>query len=166
MNRLLCQSSPPGKVEQQLTPRQIWDFIECIGVREQTSIEDVVRCIGDMEQRDWDTFREIASKEKQKAVDKELFGCSHSLRQQLLVVVLRFVGDPCSFWNFGSFPVGFSGFWFSAGDVEVHRCWGLMGLFVYTASSVFAAVVEDPLIVVGLPSFAAAAVVGGFVFCW
>ncbi|GAB4854526.1 hypothetical protein Ancab_023106, partial [Ancistrocladus abbreviatus] len=70
MNRILCKSSPPGNVEQQLTPHQIWDFIEHIGVQEKTSIEDVIRRIGDMEQRDWDMFQEIASKEKHKAKGK------------------------------------------------------------------------------------------------
>ncbi|GAB4860006.1 hypothetical protein Ancab_011482, partial [Ancistrocladus abbreviatus] len=61
MNRMLCKSSPPGKVEQHLTPRQIWDFIEHIGVRDKTNLEDVVRHIGDMEQRDWEMFQQIAS---------------------------------------------------------------------------------------------------------
>ncbi|GAB4837537.1 hypothetical protein Ancab_002391, partial [Ancistrocladus abbreviatus] len=70
MNRILCKSSPPGNVEQQLTPHQIWDLIEHIGVREKTSLEDITRRIGDMEQRDWEMFQEIASKEKQKVEDK------------------------------------------------------------------------------------------------
>ncbi|GAB4829738.1 hypothetical protein Ancab_019391, partial [Ancistrocladus abbreviatus] len=45
-------------------------------------------------------------------------------------------------------------------------CWGQMGLFVCTASSISAATVDDPLIAIGLPFFAAAAVVEGSVLCW
>ncbi|GAB4833504.1 hypothetical protein Ancab_031748, partial [Ancistrocladus abbreviatus] len=70
MNRMLYKLSPSGKVEQHLTPRQIWDFIEHIGVRDKTNLEDVVRSIGDMEQRDWEMFQQIALAGKQKAVDK------------------------------------------------------------------------------------------------
>ncbi|GAB4827710.1 hypothetical protein Ancab_034597, partial [Ancistrocladus abbreviatus] len=70
MNRMLCKSSPPGKVEQHLTPRQIWDFIEHIRVRDKTNLEDAVRRIGDKEQRDWEMFQQITSVGKQKAADK------------------------------------------------------------------------------------------------
>ncbi|GAB4859485.1 hypothetical protein Ancab_010952, partial [Ancistrocladus abbreviatus] len=42
MNRILCNSSPSDNVEQNLTPCQMWNFIEHIGVREKTSIEDVI----------------------------------------------------------------------------------------------------------------------------
>ncbi|GAB4856327.1 hypothetical protein Ancab_014254 [Ancistrocladus abbreviatus] len=61
MNRVLCKSSLPGQVEQHLTPRQIWDFIEHIGVWDKTNLEEVVRRNGDMEQRDWAMFQQIAS---------------------------------------------------------------------------------------------------------
>ncbi|GAB4837401.1 hypothetical protein Ancab_002273, partial [Ancistrocladus abbreviatus] len=70
MNRLHCSSGPSGQVEPNLTPRQIWDFIEQIGVRDKTNLEDVVRHIGDMEQRDWEAFQQLASAGKQKDAGK------------------------------------------------------------------------------------------------
>ncbi|GAB4825753.1 hypothetical protein Ancab_008628 [Ancistrocladus abbreviatus] len=48
MNRLHCNTCPPSQLEQHLTPRQIWDFVEQIGVRDKNNLEDVVRRIGDM----------------------------------------------------------------------------------------------------------------------
>ncbi|GAB4853288.1 hypothetical protein Ancab_017472, partial [Ancistrocladus abbreviatus] len=42
MNRLHCNTSPSGQLEPNLTPCQIWDFIEQIGVRDKTNLEDVV----------------------------------------------------------------------------------------------------------------------------
>ncbi|GAB4850268.1 hypothetical protein Ancab_029564, partial [Ancistrocladus abbreviatus] len=70
MNRVLCKSSPSDKVEQHLTPRQIWDFIEHIEVQDKTNLEEVVRRIGDMEQRDWAMFQQFASAGKHTVVDK------------------------------------------------------------------------------------------------
>ncbi|GAB4837411.1 hypothetical protein Ancab_002280, partial [Ancistrocladus abbreviatus] len=70
MNRLFYNSSPSGKLEQHLTPRQIWDFIEQIRVLDKTNLEDVVRRIGDLEQQDWETFQQLASAGKQKAARK------------------------------------------------------------------------------------------------
>ncbi|GAB4838752.1 hypothetical protein Ancab_028295, partial [Ancistrocladus abbreviatus] len=70
MSRVLCESSPPDKVEQQLTPRQIWDFIEHIRVRDKTNLQEVVCRIGDMEQRDWAMFQQFASAGKQTVEDK------------------------------------------------------------------------------------------------
>ncbi|GAB4838766.1 hypothetical protein Ancab_028308 [Ancistrocladus abbreviatus] len=161
MNRILCQTSPPSKVEQQLTPRQIWDFIEHIGVWEQTSIEDVVRRIGDMEQRDWDTFQEIASKEKQKAVDREL-----SLSFLLMLFVRTLCGSSY-WWSFfdllvtpeASATLGVS----LLGPQFIVGC--LVAIFVAVAVEVgfcFVAAVAGPLIAVCLLFFVVAAVVGGF----
>ncbi|GAB4856349.1 hypothetical protein Ancab_014272 [Ancistrocladus abbreviatus] len=65
MNRLYCNTCPPSQLEHHLTPRQIWDFVEQIGVRDKTNLEDVVRRIGDMEQRDWEAFQQLASVGKQ-----------------------------------------------------------------------------------------------------
>ncbi|GAB4857242.1 hypothetical protein Ancab_015149, partial [Ancistrocladus abbreviatus] len=70
MNRILCKSSSPGKAAQLLTPHQNWDFIEHIGVRDKKNLEDVICQIGDMEQWDWELFQQIASQDKQKALDK------------------------------------------------------------------------------------------------
>ncbi|GAB4846262.1 hypothetical protein Ancab_025261 [Ancistrocladus abbreviatus] len=70
MNRLHCISGPPSQPAQHLTPRQIWDFVEQIGVRDKTNLEDVVRRIGDMEQRDWEAFQQLASVGQQNDVDK------------------------------------------------------------------------------------------------
>ncbi|GAB4850247.1 hypothetical protein Ancab_029543 [Ancistrocladus abbreviatus] len=53
MNRLHCITSTSRQSPPRLTPQQIWDFIEQIGVRDKTNIEDVVHRIGEMEQRDW-----------------------------------------------------------------------------------------------------------------
>ncbi|GAB4859997.1 hypothetical protein Ancab_011473 [Ancistrocladus abbreviatus] len=61
LGRIRYLQTWPGKVEQHLAPHQIWDFIEHIGVRDKTNVEDVVRRIGDMEQRDWEMFQQIAS---------------------------------------------------------------------------------------------------------
>ncbi|GAB4848724.1 hypothetical protein Ancab_003451 [Ancistrocladus abbreviatus] len=54
-----------------LTPRQIWNFIEQIGVRDKINLEDVVRRIGDMEQRDWEAFQKLASAGNQNVVRRE-----------------------------------------------------------------------------------------------
>ncbi|GAB4842398.1 hypothetical protein Ancab_012369 [Ancistrocladus abbreviatus] len=88
MNRIFCQTSPSDKAAQQLTPRQIWDFIEHIGVRQQTSIEDVVRRIGDMEH--WELFRGFASKEDPQAADKEV--CTTAVAAGHLIAFKDFLG--------------------------------------------------------------------------
>ncbi|GAB4838785.1 hypothetical protein Ancab_028327 [Ancistrocladus abbreviatus] len=61
MNRVLCKSGSPDKGQHHLTPRQIWEFIEHIGVRDKTNLEEVVRRIDDMEQRDWAMFQQMAA---------------------------------------------------------------------------------------------------------
>ncbi|GAB4829666.1 hypothetical protein Ancab_019324 [Ancistrocladus abbreviatus] len=89
MNRLHCISGPPSQPAQHLTPRQIWDFVEQIGVRDKTNLEDVVRRIGDMEQRDWEAFQQLASVGQQNDVDKGSFGadrCSLCLFLPLLLL--------------------------------------------------------------------------------
>ncbi|GAB4830003.1 hypothetical protein Ancab_019647 [Ancistrocladus abbreviatus] len=63
---VICQS------EQQLTPHQIWDFMEQIGVRGKTNLEDMVRRIVDMEQRDWEAFQQFASVGKQNEAGRGL----------------------------------------------------------------------------------------------
>ncbi|GAB4824787.1 argonaute 5 [Ancistrocladus abbreviatus] len=75
MNRLNCNTCPPSQSEQQLTPHQIWDFVEHIGVRGNTNLEDVVRRIGDMEQRDWEAFQQFASVGKQNEASKGVSSC-------------------------------------------------------------------------------------------
>ncbi|GAB4860029.1 hypothetical protein Ancab_011508, partial [Ancistrocladus abbreviatus] len=71
MNRLHCITSPPRQSPPRLTPWQIRDFIEQIGVRDKTNLEDVVRCIGDMEQRDWEAFQKLASVGQQNEARRE-----------------------------------------------------------------------------------------------
>ncbi|GAB4853267.1 hypothetical protein Ancab_017452, partial [Ancistrocladus abbreviatus] len=71
MNRLHCNTSPSGQLEPNLTPCQIWDFIEQIGVQDKTNLEDVVRRIGDMEQCNWEAFQQLASAGKQNDVGRE-----------------------------------------------------------------------------------------------
>ncbi|GAB4861029.1 hypothetical protein Ancab_036191 [Ancistrocladus abbreviatus] len=70
MNRL-HGTSIPRQIAPSLTLRQIWDFIEQIGVRDQTNLEDVVRRIEDMEQRDWETFQKLASAGTPNVVRRE-----------------------------------------------------------------------------------------------
>ncbi|GAB4854258.1 hypothetical protein Ancab_022845 [Ancistrocladus abbreviatus] len=72
MNRLHCITSPPRQSPPRLTLRQIWDFIEQIGVRDKTNLEDVVRRIGEMEQRDWVAFQKLASAGQQNEVCREV----------------------------------------------------------------------------------------------
>ncbi|GAB4840219.1 hypothetical protein Ancab_020984 [Ancistrocladus abbreviatus] len=72
MNSLHCIASTSRKSPPRLTPQQIWDFIEQIGVRDQTNIEDVVRRIGEMEQRDWMAFQKLASAGQQNEARKEV----------------------------------------------------------------------------------------------
>ncbi|GAB4856179.1 hypothetical protein Ancab_014105, partial [Ancistrocladus abbreviatus] len=76
MNRLNGTTCPPNQSEQHLTPHQIWDFVEHIGVRGNTTLEDVVRRIGDMEQRDWEAFQQFASVGKQNEAGKGA-SCAH-----------------------------------------------------------------------------------------
>ncbi|GAB4838750.1 hypothetical protein Ancab_028293 [Ancistrocladus abbreviatus] len=72
MNRLLCSTSSPEQRGPSLTPHQIWEFIEQIGVRGQPNFEEVVRRIGDMEQRDWEAFQKLALVGKQNAARREV----------------------------------------------------------------------------------------------
>ncbi|GAB4856186.1 hypothetical protein Ancab_014111, partial [Ancistrocladus abbreviatus] len=71
MNHLHCSSSPRQLVPN-LTPRQIWDFIEQIGVRDKINLEDVVHRIGDMEQWDWEAFQKLASAGKPNVDRREV----------------------------------------------------------------------------------------------
>ncbi|GAB4826761.1 hypothetical protein Ancab_033642 [Ancistrocladus abbreviatus] len=72
MNRLHCITSTPRQSPPRMTPQQIWDFIEQIGVRDKTNIEDVVRRIGEMEQRDWTAFQKLASVGQQNDARREV----------------------------------------------------------------------------------------------
>ncbi|GAB4826559.1 hypothetical protein Ancab_033453 [Ancistrocladus abbreviatus] len=72
MNRLHCITSTSRQSPPCLTPQQIWDFIEQIGVRDKTNIKDVVRRIGEMEQRDWMAFQKLASAGQQNEARREV----------------------------------------------------------------------------------------------
>ncbi|GAB4842788.1 hypothetical protein Ancab_012764, partial [Ancistrocladus abbreviatus] len=72
MNQLHCITSTPRQSPPHMTPQQIWDFIEQIGVRDKTNIEDVVRRIGEMEQRDWTVFQKLASAGQQNEARREV----------------------------------------------------------------------------------------------
>ncbi|GAB4824771.1 hypothetical protein Ancab_007637 [Ancistrocladus abbreviatus] len=69
MDQIMCNSVPPSSTaDQNLTPQQIWGFLSHIGVRERMSTEEVIRRIGDMEQRDSNRLRETTAKEKKAKV--------------------------------------------------------------------------------------------------
>ncbi|GAB4860413.1 hypothetical protein Ancab_035571 [Ancistrocladus abbreviatus] len=72
MNRLHCITSTSRQSPPRLTLQQIWDFIEQIRVRDKTNIEDVVRHIDEMEQRDWMAFQKLAAAGQQNEARREV----------------------------------------------------------------------------------------------
>ncbi|GAB4833834.1 hypothetical protein Ancab_032081 [Ancistrocladus abbreviatus] len=89
MNRLHGTTRTPRQSPPRMTPQQIWDFIEQIGVRDKTNIEDVVRRIGEMEQRDWMAFQKLASAGQQNDARRE-FG---ELQKTVSKLIQRSLSD-------------------------------------------------------------------------
>ncbi|GAB4837062.1 hypothetical protein Ancab_001976 [Ancistrocladus abbreviatus] len=66
-------------------------------VRHKINLEDVVRRIGDMEQRDWEAFQKLASAGNQNVVRRELQCCAlYSRCGSGLCVLFRFGGPNSS----------------------------------------------------------------------
>ncbi|GAB4831464.1 hypothetical protein Ancab_005481 [Ancistrocladus abbreviatus] len=93
MNRLHGTMRTPRQSPPRMTPQQIWDFIEQIGVRDKTNIEDVVCRIGEMEQQDWTAFQKLASAGQQNDARREIHRSQLPLYPRVVVqiVILSFV---------------------------------------------------------------------------